>query len=149
MRHLAAPLLFAAEKYMSPANQQHKPMRLLLHIAVRLVRLLGENKNVIRFSPQTQASGPRVALSPRSVQPLRIDSMSRASFCSITRMLHLGFLGADINPRAAWRYASEDLLHRTKLLVQKCARGTSAHLVAAKAMANYAVGRGINMEQDI
>lgn len=155
VRHLAAPLLFTFEKYMTPRNEQHKLMRVLLQIAVRLEQLLDDNKTAVRFPAADAgewAKGCAAFVQINAALAHHFHGQGVFLFHHTIKfhyMLHLGLLGADINPRVAWCYAGEDLMHRTKLLVQKCTRGTPAHLVVAKAMAKYAVGLGINMEQDI
>ena len=59
--------------------------------------------------------------------------------------LHIGRIAAYFNPRMAWCYGGEDLMHRAKGVVQGCHSGTAPHLVPPKAMRKYAQGLSLQM----
>ncbi len=57
-------------------------------------------------------------------------------------LLHLGHLAQYLNPRMAWCYTGEDLMHAIKKLVQSSHRGTPPHKVVHKVVVKYMYGFG-------
>lgn len=155
IRHLAAPLAHTFRSMCDPANQHHKVICAMLQIAVRLEELLEQNRDAFRLpaaDAQEWGRGCQAFVQMNTQLAHHYHSQGLFLFHHTIKfhyMLHLGMLGTEINPRRAWCYAGEDLMHRTKVIVQTCLRGTPGHLVVPKAMTKYAFGLGISMEENI
>ena len=151
IRHLAKPLASTFESMMDPGDAQHKQVRALLQSAVQLEELLGQYKLSYRFPDQAaQKWNQTCFVFVQLNTALGNYYHSRGIFLfhntvKFHYMLHTGLLGSELNPRVAWCYAGEDMMHRVKMLVQRSHFGTPPPLLIQKTMLKYAQGLGAKM----
>ena len=55
-------------------------------------------------------------------------------------MIHFALTCHEQSPRLGWCYAGEDMMSKTRTLVQSSARGTSYEALVGKAMVKYSIG---------
>ena len=58
-------------------------------------------------------------------------------------LLHLSLLAPFTNPRLAWCYSGEDLMHTVRVLFSGAHSGSPPHVAATKAMQKYAQAVGM------
>jgi len=153
-RNLAEPSLRAFTKLMNPDDAQHKQVQLLLKLAVRLEKILSENKENYKLDEAAAADWQRTCQGFVQVNtqlghfyhPRRI--MLFHMTIKYHYMLHLALLGHRINPRLAWCYSGEKMMQVAKMIVQSSHLGSPAALVVNKVMTKYSRGLSLHCLAD-
>ena len=149
-KYLAAALLYAFTTLMSPDDEQHKWIKLLLSLAVRMETLLEENKDLYRLPAPVAAEWKEVCQGYVQVTTQLGQYYHRKKIMlfhftiKMHYVLHIALLGQRINPRLGWCYCGERMMQVVKLIVQKSHLGSPAPLVVNKVMGKY--GRGLSLK---
>lgn len=146
IRHLAPALRHAFVQFQQRGNRQHEVVVLMLDLAILIGRILDDHADAYTLPAKASKDLHKCLFAwaqlntelgtffhPRGA--LLFNHTIKTHY-----MLHIGLQAAYINPRLGWCYAGEDLMQRTKKLVQSCHRGTGPHLVTKKALLKYVTG---------
>ena len=146
VKSLAKPLLSLWGRYMDHGSKQHRTVRILLTTSVKMEHMMETHKSYFRI-PSDDAK-----IFKDTVYQYVAATSSLGSFyhprsewlfhftIKCHYMLHIARSCHEINPRVGWCYQGEDMMNKTKTLVQSCARGTPTHTLISKLMKKYTIG---------
>ena len=152
-RHLAGALQIAFARLCDGGNEQHKQVKALMACAVRLEKLIDENKFNYKLSA-SDAEGWRDACQGLVQLTTRLGHYYHPQHILLFHTtiknhyaLHLALIAKHFNPRLGWCYAGEDDASR-KDLGAEFLLGVSPPLVVNKVMTKYSRGLSLMCSQD-
>ena len=154
-KELAAALLHVFSKFMDGANEQHRLIKLLLTLVVRLETITAENKESYTLPDDVAEDWLKTGQGIFQVNTklAHFFHPKRIMLFHVTikfhYLLHLALIGKVINPRLAWCYAGESMMLVVKRIVQSSHLGSPPQLVVNKVMAKYARGLSLACCPDV
>ena len=148
---LAKPLLKVWRDAMDNENRAHRNIEILLEASVQLEDLLEKHKDNFRilgddadrfkdacFNYVASTSALGKFFHPQKVCLFHFT-------VKFHYMLHFALTCHELSPRTSWCYAGEDMMMKTKSLVQSSARGTSYEQLVGKVMSKYSVALSLEI----
>ena len=149
MRHLALPLMETCQEFLDDSTLQHRQVKKLISMAVRIETILDNNADEYVLPPMDadeykKASYAFVQLNTALGQHFHPAHTLLFHFTiKFHDALHLAHCAQWMNPRVAWCYAGDDFMMKVKGVVQGSHRGTAPQMVSHTAMLKYCQGLGL------
>lgn len=149
IRHLAGPLEYAFRQFMDRACLQHKQVLLMLQLAIKMESILDANKDEYRLPADAAAEWKKsahgfVQLTTALAHHFHGGGILLFHFTIKSHyLLHLALLASETNPRLAWCYSGEDLMHLVRVMFGGSHRGAPPHVAVNKVMKKYAQAVGM------
>ena len=147
VRHVLVPMLRVCNKFLNKHDAAHKKIIELLECAIRMEDAMdqhtGEYALPAGVGAQYKADAERFVKLNTALGHHYHHKKHRGKAMLIFHMtikfhylLHLGLVSQYMNPRCAWCYAGESLMHKVRILVQASCRGVSAPGINDKSIKN-------------
>ena len=154
-KDLCTPLLHCWNKWMDVGNTQHKQVKTMLQLVVKLETILHENKGEYKLPAQAAMDWKNTCAGLALVNtalgnyyhPRRI--MLFHYTIKWHYLLHLALLGQHMNPRLGSCYSGETMMKAVKGVVQSSHLGSPPPLVVTKVMRKYSHGLGLLCHPDV
>lgn len=153
IKHLPPALLECFVRYMNRDSKQHRQIKLMLELIVKIESILNEHASVFIFPDHVVSDFQKSCF---AFVQLNTDlanhyhSEGKLLFHHTIKfhyVLHIALTASYQNPRMGWCYSGEDMMHKMKVLVQGSNRGTSPEVLVSKALRKYALGIGLSMHR--
>ena len=154
VRHVLRPMLAVCNKYLNNHDAAHIKIIQMLECAIRMEDILDEHVGEYTLSPEARAQyksdaekfvrinaalGHHYHNKRHRNKPMLIFHMT----IKFHYVLHLALISQYTNPRSAWCYAGEALMHRVRILVQASCRGVVGPGINNKSLKKYTLGLGM------
>ena len=153
VKHLGPALLSAFSTFMDADNAQHKQVKLLLQMAVKMDQVMDDYKDVFRLPPEKSAAFRDAAFAfvqitsalghyyhPRNIMLFNFT-------IKFHYILHLGLSSQWMNPRRVWCYGGEDMMQLVKRIAAGSLAGSDAAAVLTKVVRKYTQGLGLDLSR--
>ena len=152
LRHFAGPLMEACVAFLDDIVQQHRHMKLLLAMAIKMESILDTDAAVYQLTPSQSTEFREAAYAFANLNtalgqhyhPLHVLLFNHT--IKFHYALHLGHCAELIHPRLAWCYTGEDFMQKVKGITQSSHLGTAPHKVAHTIMVKYVQGLGLKFQ---
>jgi hypothetical protein len=155
VRHLGPALLQVFRANCDNTQRSHRQCLMALQYSVRMEQLVDENASVYVWPAAVAeefASAAHNLLALQTALAQHYHPQGVLLFSTTIKshyLLHVAMLSRHLNPRLAWCYAGEDLMHRVRVLVSAAQRGTGPALVPSKVLRKYLWGLSYDLVSDL
>ena len=155
IRHFAFPLLMVFRKHMQAGDRIHRLVAQGLRHSARMEALLDANQEAVAWSAEVSAdflASARAFLACQTALASHFHARAELLFSTTIKshyLLHAAVLSRQCNPRLAWNYAGEDLMHRVRILVGAAQHGAPPRLVVSKVLRRYIRGLSYDLASDL
>jgi hypothetical protein len=151
IKHMVPDLMYAFQMLMSPADEAHRDILVLLQMCVKLDSILDAHRGMYRLPAHAakefqNSAFALVGLSTKLSRRFHDQDVALFKFTVKWHYtLHIALLARDINPTLGWCFSGEDFISKINTVAAISARGCPAHLVVGKIMQKYALGMNLSM----
>lgn len=155
VRHLGRVLLEVFRAHCDTSQRAHRQCLLALQFSVRMESILDEHARDFVWPPEVAAEFLGAAhrfLALQTALGRQYHPQGVLLFSTTIKshyLLHIGLLARHLNPRVAWCYAGEDLMHKVRVLVSAAQSGTGPALVPTKVLRKYLWGLSYDLASDL
>ena len=154
IRHVLRPMLKVCRKFLNNTDREHKRIIEMFECAIRMEDAMDEHVGCYALptdvAAQYKADADKFIRLNTALGHHFHNKKYKGKAMLLFHMtikyhyvLHLGLVAQYMNPRCAWCYAGESLMHKVRTLVQNSCRGVRGPGISDKSMKKYALGLGM------
>ena len=155
IRHLGPPLLAAWRHYADMSDMAHKQVEIALSSCVEMELIVDRHVEDPTLPPDDAQKFHDAVFDFLACYSYLANHFATLPIGSRRKLFnttvkfhflaHLGLLAWSLNPRYGWCYSGEDMMQKTKTLMQSCLRGLGTDKAPAKMLQKYLYGLHIMM----
>jgi hypothetical protein len=158
IRHLGPPLLAAWRHFSDSSDMVHRQVEMALACSVKMEEIVDKHVEVATLPPDAAKEFHDatfeflILFTSLASHFLCLPVGRRRKLFNITikchYLAHIGLMAWSLNPRYGWCYSGEDMMQKTKDLMQSCLRGLGADSAPSKMLVKYMFGMHILMHEN-
>jgi hypothetical protein len=140
-------------QHMIPDNIQHKQIQLLLKLGCKMEDMLDEHRELACFPEDIAGPFENFAwgyVRLFSALAAYYNGLGQFQF-NVTIKSHMIVHAAqgsrNLNPRKGWCYGGEDFMHKARVLIASCLKGTPVWKYGKKFVKKYSAGLAMRMSE--